>query len=160
MIWDRETGVPIHHASVWQDRRTASVCTKLKTDGHEDTVVERTGLLIDPYFSATKIAWILDNIDGARARAEAGELAFGTIDSWLLWNLTGGQSHLTDATNASRTALFNIHEQQWDDELLRHLVVISEGELAGPSSMQDDEEESPRRRRDGPSSPRSPRESP
>ncbi|MCK7551169.1 MULTISPECIES: glycerol kinase GlpK [Marinobacter] len=118
VIWDRASGAPIHHAIVWQDRRTASVCTKLKTDGHEDAVVERTGLLIDPYFSATKIAWILDNTDGARARAEAGELAFGTIDSWLLWNLTGGQSHLTDATNASRTALFNIHQQQWDDELL------------------------------------------
>lgn len=118
VIWDRASGAPIHHAIVWQDRRTASVCTKLKTDGHEDTVVERTGLLIDPYFSATKIAWILDNTDGARARADAGELAFGTIDSWLLWNLTGGQSHLTDATNASRTALFNIHQQQWDDELL------------------------------------------
>lgn len=118
VIWDRASGAPIHHAIVWQDRRTASVCTKLKTDGHEDMVVERTGLLIDPYFSATKIAWILDNTDGARARAEAGELAFGTIDSWLLWNLTGGQSHLTDATNASRTALFNIHQQQWDDELL------------------------------------------
>jgi glycerol kinase len=118
VIWDRASGAPIHHAIVWQDRRTASVCTKLKTDGHEDAVVERTGLLIDPYFSATKIAWILDNTDGARARAEVGELAFGTIDSWLLWNLTGGQSHLTDATNASRTALFNIHQQQWDDELL------------------------------------------
>ncbi|WP_417529807.1 glycerol kinase GlpK [Marinobacter lipolyticus] len=119
IIWDRDTGKPIHHAIVWQDRRTASVCTKLKTDGYESLVVERTGLLIDPYFSATKIAWILDNTDGARARAEAGELAFGTVDSWLLWNLTSGRSHLTDATNASRTALFNIHEQAWDDELLR-----------------------------------------
>lgn len=118
IIWDRQTGKPIHHAIVWQDRRTASICTKLKTDGYEDTVVERTGLLIDPYFSATKIAWILDHADGARARAEAGELAFGTVDSWLLWNLTGGRSHLTDATNASRTALFNIHDQAWDDELL------------------------------------------
>lgn len=118
IIWDRQTGKPIHNAIVWQDRRTASICTKLKTDGYEDTVVERTGLLIDPYFSATKIAWILDHADGARARAEAGELAFGTVDSWLLWNLTGGRSHLTDATNASRTALFNIHDQTWDDELL------------------------------------------
>lgn len=118
VIWDRETGEPIHHAIVWQDRRTASVCAKLKSDGHESTVVERTGLLVDPYFSATKIAWILDHVEGARARAEAGELAFGTVDSWLLWNLTGGRSHRTDATNASRTALFNIHEQQWDDELL------------------------------------------
>ncbi|MDF0751909.1 glycerol kinase GlpK [Marinobacter sp. 71-i] len=118
VIWDRKTGQPIHRAIVWQDRRTASVCTKLKSDGHEGTVVERTGLLIDPYFSATKIAWILDHVEGARKRAEAGELAFGTVDSWLLWNLTGGRSHKTDATNASRTALFNIHEQQWDDELL------------------------------------------
>lgn len=118
VIWERSTGRPIYHAIVWQDRRTASLCTKLKTDGHEDTVVERTGLLIDPYFSATKIAWILDHVEGARARAEAGELAFGTIDSWLLWNLTGGESHLTDATNASRTALFNIHDQKWDDKLL------------------------------------------
>ena len=118
VIWDRSTGKPIYHAIVWQDRRTASVCTKLKTDGHEDTVVESTGLLIDPYFSATKIAWILDNVEGARARAENGELAFGTIDSWLLWNLTGGESHCTDASNASRTALFNIHDQDWDDKLL------------------------------------------
>ena len=118
VIWDRKTGEPIHRAIVWQDRRTASVCTKLKSDGHEGTVVERTGLLIDPYFSATKIAWILDHVDGARQRAEAGELAFGTVDCWLLWNLTGGRSHKTDATNASRTALFNIHSQQWDDELL------------------------------------------
>ncbi|MCM0611155.1 glycerol kinase GlpK [Marinobacter sediminum] len=118
VIWERESGKPIHHAIVWQDRRTASLCTKLKADGHEDTVVERTGLLIDPYFSATKIAWILDNVEGARARAEAGELAFGTVDSWLLWNLTGGASHYTDATNASRTALFNIHDQDWDEALL------------------------------------------
>lgn len=118
VIWDRATGLPVHRAIVWQDRRTASLCTKLKTDGHESTVVERTGLLIDPYFSATKIAWILDNVEGARARAEAGELAFGTIDSWLLWNLTGGRSHCTDASNASRTALFNIHTQQWDEDML------------------------------------------
>lgn len=118
VIWERATGKPIHRAIVWQDRRTASLCTKLKTDGHEDIVVERTGLLIDPYFSATKIAWILDNVEGARARAEACELAFGTVDSWLLWNLTGGRSHCTDASNASRTALFNIHEQVWDNELL------------------------------------------
>lgn len=118
VIWDRKTGKPIHHAIVWQDRRTAAVCAKLKADGHEGTVVERSGLLIDPYFSATKIAWILDHVEGARARAEAGELAFGTVDSWLLWNLTGGKSHFTDATNASRTALYNIHDQQWDETLL------------------------------------------
>ncbi|MDX5336476.1 MAG: glycerol kinase GlpK, partial [Marinobacter sp.] len=118
VVWDRETGEPIHHAIVWQDRRTASLCTKLKSDGHEALVVERTGLLIDPYFSATKVAWLLDNVEGARKRAEAGELAFGTVDTWLLWNLTNGQSHYTDATNASRTALFNIHNQDWDDDLL------------------------------------------
>ncbi len=118
VLWDRKTGEPVHRAIVWQDRRTASLCTKLKSDGHEDFVVERTGLLIDPYFSATKIGWILDNVDGLRARAEAGDLAFGTVDSWLLWNLTGGRSHRTDATNASRTALFNIHTQEWDEELL------------------------------------------
>ena len=118
VVWDRETGEPIHHAIVWQDRRTASLCTKLKSDGHEALVVERTGLLIDPYFSATKVAWLLDNVEGARKRAEAGELAFGTVDTWLLWNLTNGQSHYTDATNASRTALFNIHKQDWDDDLL------------------------------------------
>src|SRR5690554_4395294 len=118
VIWDRENGQAIHHAIVWQDRRTASLCTKLKQDGYEAIVVDRTGLLIDPYFSATKIAWLLDNVEGARQRAEQGELAFGTVDSWLLWNLTKGHSHRTDATNASRTALFNIHTQSWDDELL------------------------------------------
>ncbi|MDI9246154.1 glycerol kinase GlpK [Marinobacter sp. CHS3-4] len=118
ILWDRATGKPVYRAIVWQDRRTASWCTKLKSDGHEDKVVEKTGLLIDPYFSGTKIAWILDNVDGLRGRAEAGELAFGTVDSWLLWNLTGGKVHRTDATNASRTAIFNIHTQDWDDELL------------------------------------------
>lgn len=118
VIWDRATGEPIHRAIVWQDRRTASACMQLRAQGHENTVVERTGLLMDPYFSATKIAWILDEVEGARARAEAGELAFGTVDTWLLWNLTGGRSHLTDATNASRTALFNIYQQAWDDDLL------------------------------------------
>lgn len=130
VIWERASGQPIHRAIVWQDRRTASLCTKLKTDGYEDIVVERTGLLIDPYFSATKIAWILDNVEGARTRAEAGELAFGTVDSWLLWNLTGGRSHYTDATNASRTALFNIHEQEWDNELLS-LFRVPESLLPG-----------------------------
>ncbi|WP_029653086.1 glycerol kinase GlpK [Marinobacter daepoensis] len=128
VIWDRVTGEPIHRAIVWQDRRTASLCTKLRQDGHEPMVVDRTGLLIDPYFSATKIAWILDTVENARQRAEAGELAFGTIDSWLLWNLTGGKRHRTDATNASRTALFNIHTQQWDPELLR-LFRVPEGML-------------------------------
>lgn len=119
IVWDRKTGEAIHPAIVWQDRRTANVCAGLRARGQENRVVERSGLLIDPYFSATKIAWILDEVEGARERAEAGELAFGTVDTWLLWHLTGGRSHLTDATNASRTALFNIHRQEWDDDLLR-----------------------------------------
>jgi glycerol kinase len=116
VLWDRATGVPIHHAIVWQDRRTSNFCQQHKD--RNDWLAERTGLLLDPYFSATKIAWILDHVDGARARAERGELAFGTIDSWLLWKLTAGKAHLTDATNASRTALFNLLTQDWDDELL------------------------------------------
>ena len=119
IVWDRKTGEAIHPAIVWQDRRTANICAGLRARGQENRVVERSGLLIDPYFSATKIAWILDEVEGARERAEAGELAFGTVDTWLLWHLTGGRSHLTDATNASRTALFNIHRQEWDDDLLR-----------------------------------------
>lgn len=137
IIWDRATGHPIHHAIVWQDRRTASVCAKLKSDGHEGLVVERTGLLIDPYFSATKVAWLLDNVDGARQRADAGELAFGTVDSWLLWNLTKGESHFTDATNASRTALFNIHTQDWDDDLLA-LFRVPKALLPGVLDSADD----------------------
>jgi glycerol kinase len=118
LIWDRKTGLPIYNAIVWQDRRTAALCTELKRLNHEALVSKRTGLLLDPYFSATKIAWILDNIPNARPRAERGELAFGTVDTWLLWNLTDGQSHATDATNASRTLLYNIHSGQWDDDLL------------------------------------------
>ena len=118
LLWDRRSGEPIYNAIVWQDRRTADYCNKLKQQGHEAMVNNKTGLLLDPYFSATKIAWILDNVDGARARAEAGELAFGTVDSWLLWNLTAGTSHATDATNASRTMLYNIHQGNWDKELL------------------------------------------
>jgi glycerol kinase len=118
VLWDRETGDPLAKAIVWQDRRTASTCEALRDQGHEDTVRSKTGLLLDPYFSATKLAWLLDNVPGARQRAEAGELAFGTIDSWLLWQLTRGKVHATDATNASRTLLFNIHEQCWDEELL------------------------------------------
>jgi len=117
VIWDRQSGQPIYNAIVWQDRRTAALCNQLKDQGLEATVTEKTGLLLDPYFSATKVAWILDNVDGARAQAERGELAFGTVDSWLLWNLTGGE-HATDATNASRTMLYNIHNGDWDDELL------------------------------------------
>ncbi len=118
VIWDRATGEPIHRAIVWQDRRTAQRCRELADDDTESWLQQKTGLLLDPYFSATKIAWLLDNVPDALARAEAGELAFGTIDSWLLWCLTGGSVHATDATNASRTLLFNIHTQDWDDELL------------------------------------------
>ena len=118
LLWDRHTGEPIYNAIVWQDRRTAEYCNGLKEQGLETMVSGKTGLLLDPYFSATKIAWLLDNVDGARARAERGELAFGTMDSWLLWNLTEGKSHATDATNASRTMLYNIHQGCWDDELL------------------------------------------
>lgn len=118
VIWDRETGAPIHNAVVWQDRRTHDVCEALREAGHEGEVTRRTGLLLDPYFSATKIAWLLDNVKGARARAERGELAFGTIDTFLLWRLTGGAVHATDATNASRTLLYDIHEGRWRDSLL------------------------------------------
>jgi len=123
LIWDRVTGKPIYNAIVWQDRRTADVCEGLRAAGLQPSVTAKTGLLLDPYFSATKVQWLLDNVDGARRRAEAGELAFGTIDSFLLWRLTGGQSHKTDATNASRTMLFNIHDQVWDQELLTALSI-------------------------------------
>jgi glycerol kinase len=118
IVWDRATGEPIHNAIVWQDRRTADVCGRLRAQGHDAAVREKTGLVLDPYFSATKIAWILDRVEGARARAEAGELAFGTVDSWLVWQLAGGRVHATDATNASRTSLFNIRSGAWDAELL------------------------------------------
>lgn len=118
IIWDRATGKPIHHAIVWQDRRTAPQCQALFSPEKEKWLAAKTGLLLDPYFSATKIAWLLNEIPGARERAERGELAFGTIDSFLLWRLTGGRVHATDATNAARTLLFNIHTQEWDDELL------------------------------------------
>src|SRR5215472_10931082 len=114
IIWNRETGQPIHNAIVWQDRRTANFCERLRQDGHAALVQQRTGLLIDAYFSATKISWLLDNVPGARAQAEAGKLAFGTVDSWLVWRLTEGRIHATDATNASRTMLFNIHTGTWD----------------------------------------------
>jgi glycerol kinase len=117
VIWRRDTGRPIHNAIVWQDRRTAAHCDRLRQEGHDVMIRARTGLVVDPYFSATKIAWILDNVAGARRWAEAGELAFGTMDSWLLWKLTGGAIHATDATNAARTMLFDIHRQCWDDEL-------------------------------------------
>jgi glycerol kinase len=119
VLWDRKTGEPIHNAIVWQDRRTADFCERLKADGASDTIQARTGLLIDAYFSASKIRWLLDNVPGARARAEAGDLAFGTIDTWLIWNLTGGAQHVTDVSNASRTMLFNIHTLEWDADLLQ-----------------------------------------
>ena len=118
LVWDRKTGEPVHNAIVWQDRRTAQTCAALREAGHADRVREKTGLVLDPYFSATKIAWILDHADGARARAEAGELVFGTVDTWLIWRLTGGAVHATDATNASRTSLFNIRTNAWDEALL------------------------------------------
>ena len=123
LIWDRATGTPIHPAIVWQDRRTAEHCANLKADGAEPLVRERTGLLLDPYFSGTKIGWLLDHIEGARTRAEAGQLAFGTVDTFLIWRLTNGRVHATDATNAARTLLFNIHTQDWDDDLLNLLNV-------------------------------------
>ena len=119
IVWDRATGKPIHPAIVWQDRRTASVCHELEESGAGETVSNRTGLVLDPYFSATKLAWILDHVPGARARADRGELAFGTVDSWLIWHLTSGARHVTDVTNASRTLLFNIVKGHWDPELLR-----------------------------------------
>ena len=117
VIWDRETGMPVYNAIVWQDRRTADYTDQLKKDGKESIVKKKTGLLLDPYFSATKVRWILDNIDGCRTKAMEGKLAFGTIDSWLIWNLTG-RKHITDVTNASRTLLYNIHDMCWDNELL------------------------------------------
>jgi glycerol kinase len=117
LVWDRKTGRAIHNAIVWQDRRTARACDALKAAGHESMIAARTGLLLDPYFSGTKVAWILDHVEGARARAAAGELAFGTVDSWLIWNLTGGAAHVTDATNAARTMLFDIHKGAWDPEI-------------------------------------------
>jgi glycerol kinase len=150
LVWERATGRPIHHAIVWQDRRTADRCARLKADGLEPLIRERTGLEIDPYFSATKLAWILENVPGARARAEAGELAFGTVDSWLVWRLTGGALHVTDVGNASRTMLLDLRRLDWDEELLRLFGVprrlmpevrgssevygrVAEGPLAGVS---------------------------
>jgi glycerol kinase len=117
LIWDRATGKPIHNALVWQDRRTADTCDALKVAGHEPLITARTGLLLDPYFSATKVKWLLDQVPGARARASRGELAFGTVDTWLIWNLTGGRVHATDATNAARTMLYNIRTGAWDAEI-------------------------------------------
>ena len=118
VLWNRKTGQPVHHAIVWQDRRAEATCAKLRAQGHEALIQSRTGLLIDAYFSGTKLNWLLDNVSGARAQAERGELAFGTIDSWLIWQLTGGKVHATDVSNASRTMLFNVRTNRWDDELL------------------------------------------
>ncbi|MDH5355792.1 MAG: glycerol kinase GlpK [Gammaproteobacteria bacterium] len=125
VVWDRQTGIPVYNAIVWQDRRTAEFCASLRERGLESTVRDKTGLLLDSYFSGTKVNWILDNIEGVRERAEKGELVFGTIDSFLIWRLTGGRVHATDATNASRTLLFNIHRQCWDKELLEMLSIPS-----------------------------------
>lgn len=123
VVWDRETGKPLCHAIVWQDRRTADFCDQLRKDGHDKMIRDKTGLIVDAYFSATKIRWILDNVEGARKKAEAGKLAFGTIDTWLLWNFTRGKVHVTDVTNASRTMLFNIHELKWDEDLMKLLDI-------------------------------------
>ncbi|MBV6637125.1 MAG: glycerol kinase GlpK [Mameliella sp.] len=123
LVWDRKTGKPIHNAIVWQDRRTAGLCRKLKDDGFEEMVTDRTGLLLDPYFSGTKLAWLLGNVDGARARAEAGDLVFGTVDTWLVWNLTGGAVHVTDATNAARTMLYDIRKGRWSQTICDRLGI-------------------------------------
>ncbi len=123
VVWDAETGKPIHNAIVWQDRRTASICDDLKDQGLEEKIKNKTGLVVDAYFSGTKIKWLLDNVDGARERAEKGELRFGTIDSWLIWKLTGGETHVTDYTNASRTLIYNIFELEWDQEMLDILEI-------------------------------------
>ena len=123
VLWDRTTGVPVAPAIVWQDRRTADACARLRAEGHEAEVTERTGLVIDPYFSGTKLAWLLDHVAGARARAERGELAFGTIDTWLAWKLSDGAAHITDPSNASRTMLLNLESRQWDDRMLELLRI-------------------------------------
>ncbi len=123
VLWNRATGQPVHHAIVWQDRRAEPACARLRAQGHAGLIQSRTGLLIDAYFSATKLQWLLDNVPGARAQAERGELAFGTVDSWLIWQLTGGRRHVTDVSNASRTMLLNVHTNQWDEELLALLDI-------------------------------------
>ncbi len=123
LVWDRKSGEPIHNAIVWQDRRTSEVCQTLKAAGHEPMVTERTGLLLDPYFSGTKLSWLLENVDGARVKAEAGDLLFGTVDCYLIWKLTDGKVHATDATNAARTLLYNIREGRWDEEICRLLNI-------------------------------------
>ncbi|VTU24362.1 glycerol kinase GlpK [Variovorax sp. RA8] len=123
VLWNRKTGQPVHHAIVWQDRRAEPLCARLREDGMTGTIQEKTGLVIDAYFSGTKLRWLLDNVPGARAAAERGDLAFGTVDSWLIWQLTGGKQHVSDVTNASRTMLFNVHTHQWDTDLLKALDI-------------------------------------
>ncbi|MGY3718170.1 glycerol kinase GlpK [Sutcliffiella cohnii] len=123
VVWDKKTGKPVYNAIVWQSRQTASICNELKEAGYEDTVQKKTGLLIDPYFSGTKVKWILDNVEGVREKANKGEVLFGTIDSWLIWKLSGGKAHVTDYSNASRTLMYNIHELKWDEELLDMFTV-------------------------------------
>lgn len=123
LLWNRRTGQPVHHAIVWQDRRAEPLCARLRDDGMTDTIRDKTGLVIDAYFSATKLRWLLDNVPGARAQAERGELAFGTVDSWLMWQLTSGKVHVTDVSNASRTMLFNVHDNTWDADLLKALDI-------------------------------------
>ena len=123
IVWDRKTGEPIYNAIVWQDRRTSAFCDELRQQGHGPLIQQKTGLVIDAYFSGSKVRWLLDNVSGAREKAERGELALGTVDSWLVWQLTGGERHVTDVTNASRTMLFNLHSLTWDDELLAILGV-------------------------------------
>ncbi|MBC7939967.1 MAG: glycerol kinase, partial [Chitinophagaceae bacterium] len=123
LVWDRKTGEPVYNAIVWQDRRAENSCAALRERGLGDTVLQKTGLRIDAYFSGTKLQWILDNVRGVRQRAHAGELAFGTVDSWLIWQLTGGSAHVTDHSNAARTMLFNVHTRQWDDELLQAMTI-------------------------------------
>ncbi|MGE9292699.1 MAG: FGGY family carbohydrate kinase, partial [Puniceicoccales bacterium] len=119
IVWDKDSGRPVYNAIVWQDRRTADYCRKLKEEGLEEMVTEKTGLRLDPYFSGTKIRWILENVDGARQKAEDGKLLFGTVDSWLIWQFTGRKVHVTDVTNASRTLLYNIDKDEWDEDLLK-----------------------------------------
>ncbi|MFJ7680457.1 glycerol kinase GlpK [Peribacillus butanolivorans] len=123
VVWDKETGQPVYHAIVWQSRQTNEICEQLKKDGHSDLFLQKTGLLIDAYFSGTKVKWILDHVDGAREKAEAGDLLFGTIDTWLIWKLSGGKAHVTDYSNASRTLMYNIHDLKWDEEILEILQV-------------------------------------
>ena len=126
VIWDKKTGLPIYHALVWQSRQTSEIADQLIEDGHKEMIRQKTGLIVDAYFSGTKIKWILDQVEGSRERAKNGELLFGTIDTWLIWKLTGGEVHVTDYTNASRTMIYNIHELKWDEELLELLDIPKE----------------------------------